>query len=178
MLFLKEQISSLISCGVIMPPDKRYLKWCAKQKNGIKIVSESINLQKAYLTKSKNAIKSMELNAKAGINDWTISTSYYARYDAVYALFSRIGIKCEIHDCTIALFKHLFSGTIASSFIQDLEKSKDDRIDAQYYTGIIKINSKKVIADTKNFVLEIEKIIDNLNKSDTAILQTRLTSAL
>ncbi len=161
-----------------MQSDKRYLKWCAKQKNGIKIVSESINLQKAYLAKSKNAIKSMELNAKAGINDWALSASYYAKYDAVYALFSRIGIKCEIHDCTIALFKHLFSGTITSSFIKDLEKSKDDRIDAQYYTGTIKMNQNKVITDTKNFVLEIDKIIDNLNKSDIAAFQARLKSAL
>lgn len=171
-------MNSPISCGVIMQSDKKYLKWCAKQKNGIKIVSESINLQKAYLKKSKDAIKSMEVNAKAGINDWAIAASYYARYDAVYALLSRIGVKCEIHDCTIALFKHLFSGKIALAFIQDLEQSKDDRIDAQYYTKTIKINQNKVIVDTKNFVLEIEKIIDSLTKSDIVDLQTILKSVL
>lgn len=160
-----------------MQSDKKYLKWCAKQKNGIKIVSESLNLQKAYLKKSKDAIKSMEVNAKAGINDWAISASYYARYNAVYALLSRIGIKCEIHDCTIALFKYLFSGKIALAFIQDLEQSKDDRIDAQYYTGTIKINQNKMIVNTKNFVLEIEKIIDNLTKSDIVTLQAIFKSA-
>ena len=161
-----------------MPSDKQYLKWCAKQNNGIKIVSESINLQKAYLKKSKDAIKSVEVNAAAGINDWAIAASYYARYDAVYALLSRIGIKCEIHDCTISLFKHLFSGKIALGFIQDLEQSKDDRIDAQYYTRTIVIDQNKVITDTKNFVLEIEKIIDGLTKSDIVSFQTRLKSAL
>lgn len=161
-----------------MQSDKKYLTWCAKQKNGIKIVSESLNLQKAYLKKSKNAIKSMEVNVKAGINDWAVAASYYARYDAVYALLSRIGIKCEIHDCTIVLFKHLFSGKIALAFIQDLEQSKDDRIDAQYYTRTIKINQNKVIANTKNFVLEIEKIIDNLTKSDIVDLHAILRSAL
>jgi len=161
-----------------MQSDKKYLKWCEKQKNGIKIVNESINLQKAYLAKSKDAIKSMEVNAKAGINDWAVAASYYARYDAVYALLSRIGVKCEIHDCTIALFKHLFSGKIAPEFIQDLEQSKDDRIDAQYYTKTIKINQNRVISDTKNFVLEIEKIIDNLTKSDIAALQAMFKSTL
>jgi len=171
-------MNSLISCGVIMQSDKKYLKWCEKQKNGIKIVNESINLQKAYLAKSKDAIKSMEVNAKAGINDWAVAASYYARYDAVYALLSRIGVKCEIHDCTIALFKHLFSGKIAPEFIQDLEQSKDDRIDAQYYTKTIKINQNRVISDTKNFVLEIEKIIDNLTKSDIAALQAMFKSTL
>jgi len=54
------------------------------------------------MKKSNEALKSMDVNAKAGISEWTISTSYYAKYFAIYALLSRIGIKCEIHDCTIA----------------------------------------------------------------------------
>ena len=148
------QTNFVILCGDIMDTNRKYLKWCTKQKNGIKIITGSITLQKAYLQKSENAIKSMEVNAKAGINDWAVAASYYARYDAVYALHSRIGIKCEIHDCTIALFKHLFSGKIAPKFIQDLEQSKDDRIDAQYYTGTTTINQNKVITDTNgDFVL-------------------------
>lgn len=161
-----------------MNPNKKYLKWCAKQKNGIKIIAESITLQKAYLQKSKNAIKSMEVNAKAGIDDWAVAASYYARYDAVYALFSRIGIKCEIHDCTITLFKYLFSGKIAPKLIHDLEQSKNDRIDAQYYTRTTQINQNKVITDTKNFVLEMEQIIANLTKSEIAALQATLKSVL
>lgn len=108
---------------------EQHLKWCAKQNKGIKIVSESINLQKAYLKKSENAIKSMDANATVGIEEWVVSTSYYAKYFAVYALLSRIGIKCEIHDCTLALFEYLFSGEIPPKFIQNLQQSKDDRVD-------------------------------------------------
>lgn len=84
-----------------MSPNKKYLKWCTKQKKGIRIVPESATLQKAYLKKSGEALKSMNANAKEGIDEWVVSTSYYAKYFAVYALLSRIGIKCEIHDCTI-----------------------------------------------------------------------------
>jgi len=36
-----------------MKPSKNKLKWCAKQKYGIKIIKESLNLQKAYLKKSE-----------------------------------------------------------------------------------------------------------------------------
>lgn len=50
-----------------MSADKKYLKWCAKQKKGIKLVNESENLQKAYLKKSKTALQSMEVNANAGL---------------------------------------------------------------------------------------------------------------
>ena len=61
-----------------MKSDKQYLKWCAKQKKGIKVVNGSTNLQKAYLKKSKEALRSMEANAKEGIDEWVVSTSYYA----------------------------------------------------------------------------------------------------
>jgi len=164
-------------CGGIMNP-KKYLKWCVKQNKGIKIISESITLQKAYLKKSEEALKSMNVNATAGINEWVISTSYYAKYFAVYALLSRIGIKCEIHDCTVALFEYLFSSIIPSNFVQELQQSKDDRVDAQYYTQTIQINPKKLLADTTNFVLEIQKIIDKLTSTEIATLRGKITSAI
>ncbi|MBI3842781.1 MAG: hypothetical protein HY295_06550 [Thaumarchaeota archaeon] len=157
---------------------KQHLKWCAKQSKGIKIVSESINLQKAYLKKSENAIKSMDANATAGIDEWVVSTSYYAKYFVIYALLSRIGVKCEIHDCTLAVFEYLFSGEIPTTFIQNLQQSKDDRVDAQYYTGAIKINPSKLIADTKAFVLKIQEIIDKLTQSKITALQSKLRTAL
>ncbi|QLH09337.1 HEPN domain-containing protein [Candidatus Nitrosotenuis sp. DW1] len=146
-----------------MSYDKKYFKWCASQKKGIRLVKESENLQKAYTKKSNEALKSMDVNAKAGINEWTISTSYYAKYFAIYALLSRIGIKCEIHDCTIALFGHLFGDVIPQTFIQNLKQAKEDRIDAQYYTTEIRIDYSELIRNTKDFVLKIEEIIDSLN---------------
>jgi len=54
---------------------------------GIKLVSESENLQKAYLAKSKTALQAMEVNANAGLDEWTISTSYYAKYFVIYAYY-------------------------------------------------------------------------------------------
>ncbi|MCE9651713.1 MAG: HEPN domain-containing protein [Nitrosarchaeum sp.] len=161
-----------------MKPSKNKLKWCAKQKYGIKIIKESLNLQKAYLKKSEDAIKSMDANAKEGINEWVVSTSYYAKYFVVYSLLSRIGIKCEIHDCTISLFEYLFTGKIPPKLIQDFQQSKDDRIDVQYYTQSIPINLNAIVADTKTFVLEIQKIIDNLTQSEIIILQSKLKVAL
>lgn len=161
-----------------MSSNKKYLKWCVKQRKGIKIIPESITLQKAYLKKSEEALKSMNANATAGIDEWVVSTSYYAKYFAVYALLSRIGIKCEIHDCTLALFEYLFSNTIPANFVQDLQQSKDDRVDAQYYTQAIQINQKKILDDTTNFVLEIQKIIDKLTPTEIVALKGKVTSAI
>jgi uncharacterized protein (UPF0332 family) len=148
--------------------------WCLKQSKGIRLVKPSENLVRAYLEKSRNALKSMEVNAKAGIAEWAVSASYYAKYFSVYALLSKIGVKCEIHDCTIALFKYLFSDIVSSEIVQELRRSKEDRIEMQYYTREIKVNLDEMIKQAKNFVLEIEKIIDSLNPETTLLLQNKL----
>ena len=103
-----------------MLADKKYLRWCTRQNKGIKLVNQSKNLQAAYLKKSQTAIQSMQVNAKEDIVEWAISASYYAKYFAIYALLSRLGIKCEIHDCTIALFGYLFGNDISKPLSEDL----------------------------------------------------------
>jgi len=100
-----------------MQDDRKYLKWCLEQSRGIRQVKPSENLVKAYLEKSRNALKSMDVNAKAGITEWAVAASYYAKYFAVYALLAKIGVKCEIHDCTIALFDYLFSSNVPRQLV-------------------------------------------------------------
>jgi hypothetical protein len=48
-----------------MRNNKQYLRRCLRQKRSIRLVAPSENLMKAYLEKSHNAIKSMEVNAQA-----------------------------------------------------------------------------------------------------------------
>lgn len=161
-------------CGVTMQDDKRYLDWCLKQSKGIRLVKPSDNLVKAYLEKSRNALKSMEINAQASLVEWAVSTSYYAKYFAVYALLSKIGVKCEIHDCTITLFEHLFCDSVPREIIKDLRNSKEDRVETQYYTHEISVDLEQVKKKTKKFVLEIENVIDGLNSEKIEELQKRL----
>lgn len=157
-----------------MQDNKRYLGWCLSQNKGIRLVKPSSNLLKAYLKKAGDALRSMDVNAKAGITEWAVSASYYARYFAVYALFQKIGVKCEIHDCTIALFEYLFGDSVPSQLIHELQQSKEYRIEAQYYTQEVKVDLDQMISETKNFVLEVEKIIDSLNPERITHLQNRL----
>ena len=101
------------------------------------------------------------------LDEWTISASYYAKYFVIYALLSRIGIKCEIHDCTVALFSYLFGSDILPQLMQDLKQAKD-RVDVQYYNAEVKIDSSATIVKTKEFVIKIEEIIDGLNPQKIA----------
>ncbi len=91
---------------------------------------------------------------------------------------SKIGVKCEIHDCTIALFAYLFKDSVPRHFILEFKQSKDDRVDLQYYPKKIKIDTEHLISQTKSFVLEIEKIIDGLNTEEIATLQNRVKEAI
>ena len=155
---------------------ERYLQWCLKQSKGIRVVKPSENLVKAYLQKSRNASKSMEVNAQAGLVEWAVSASYYAKYFAVYSLLSKIGVKCEIHDCTITLFEYLFGDIITKEMLTDLRNSKENRVEAQYYTQEIRVELEQEIKKTKQFVLEIEKVIDGLNPEKISRLQSNLTT--
>lgn len=159
-----------------MDDNRRYLRWCLNQSKGIRIVKPSENLVRAYSAKSRNALKSMEINANAGLDDWAVSTSYYAKYLAVYALLAKIGAKCEIHDCTIALFEHLFGNSVPKELIEELKRSKEDRIETQYYTQEIDVDLEQLVKKTKKFVLDIEQIADGLNSERTITLQKRLKS--
>jgi uncharacterized protein (UPF0332 family) len=157
-----------------MENTETYLKWCLKQQRGIRLVKPSENLVNAYLEKSRNALRSMEVNAREDIIEWAVSASYYAKYFAVYALLSRVGIRCEIHDCTIALFEHLFGNSVDSQLINEFRKSKKDRIETQYYTRKVNIELNQLMKKTKDFVLEIEKILDDMNSEKIGQLQSVL----
>ncbi len=119
-------------------------------------------------------MKSMELNAKEDIYEWAVSASYYARYFAVYALLQKIGVKCEIHDCTIALFSYLFHDNIPAGMTQQLKEAKEERVEAQYYPVDTDVHGQELLDGTKSFVYEIEKLIDSLNSEKILLLQKRL----
>lgn len=157
-----------------MQNDKRHLNWCLKQHKGIRLVTASENLVKAYREKAKNALKSMEINAQAGLVEWVISASYYAKYFAVYSLLAKIGVKCEIHDCTITLFEYLFCDSVPEEVIKDLRDSKADRVEMQYYTHQVGVDLEQVMKGTKKFVLEVENVADGLNSERILELQRRL----
>jgi uncharacterized protein (UPF0332 family) len=74
------------------------LVWCLKQKRGIRIIEPNPNLAKAYLKKAISALNTMSAAYKIKETDWILTTAYYARYFALYALLMEIGIKSEIHD--------------------------------------------------------------------------------
>lgn len=154
--------------------------WCFKQKKGIKLVKPNENLCNAYLKKSNNALKSMYLNMGSKLYEWAVESAYYARYYSIYALLQKIGIKSEIHDCSIMLIKYLFQNKISLKLTEELEKAKEQRIDLVYYTDK-NIPEKEIEDNTNsvsNFLLEIEKIISELQLEEINSLRKNLNKIL
>lgn len=156
--------------------ENRTLGWCGKQKKGIKLVLPNDNICRAYLKKAKSSLQSMNLNYGAGIIDWAVDAAYYARYQSIYALFQKVGIKCEIHDCTIKAFRILFADIFNNSFFDDIENAKEQRINMTYYTDrlVPKEEIKENIDNAAAFVIEIEKYIETINPMDIQKFRAKL----
>ena len=153
------------------------LTWCFKQKRGIRITEPNQNLTKAYLKKAASALNTMTAALQINEADWIATTAYYARYFALYALLMKIGVKSEIHDCTINIAQLLSNhGILHQKLVNDITEAKQTRIDTQYYVAT-ELNQKEIKqnAETaRKFVLEIEQAIENITPEQINTIRTQL----
>ena len=119
------------------------ISWCKKQERGIKIKEPNDNLSKEYYENAEESMRVLKSIKETQSNMWLATTKYYIEYFAVYSVLMKIGIKCEIHDCTIALVKFLEDeDVIEEGTSKTLEKDKELRIDNQYYLKNKPVNNQ------------------------------------
>jgi len=140
------------------------LIWCKNKKNGIKLIENSINLSKAYLIKADNSILTMR--REKGNIEWEIGAGYYSVYYSIYSLLMRIGIKSEIHSCSIELFNFIFEKDFLEEDFYLVNKLKELRIRVQYYVFEEKevLGYEKYIERVLDFNLKCKSVLDNLNE--------------
>jgi hypothetical protein len=109
------------------------IKWCMRQKRGIKLVEPNDNLCNEYIATAQETLEILR-TIKGKSKVWLATTKYYCEYFAVYAILMKAGIKCEIHECTIAVAGLLEEkGIVPKGTQKQLEDDKQLRIDNQYY---------------------------------------------
>ena len=74
------------------------IAWCFKQKRGLKLINPNSNLAQAYIKKGEESLATMSEISNVS---WKISTAYYTMYFSLYAVLQKIGVRSEIHKCTI-----------------------------------------------------------------------------
>jgi len=104
---------------------------------------------------------------------WLATTKYYCEYFSVYSLLQKIGIKCEIHDCTIELVKFLGDMKIVpESYSKILEDDKDLRIDNQYYLKNKPVNIN--IHELTEFILTIKNKVNSITLDEINKIRSEL----
>lgn len=108
------------------------IKWCLRQNKGIELVEPSDNLRDAYLKKAEDALETLRTSK---IKDWRLIIAYYIIYNGIYSLLMKIGIKCEIHSCTIEFVKYFLKTHFSEEDFELIDKAFSARIDSQYYVN-------------------------------------------
>lgn len=157
--------------------DQSYIKWCARQRRGIRLVDASECLKQAHRKKSRESIAALQALVESGVGTWAASASYYAKYHAVYALFMQVGIKCEIHDCTVATFRKAFGDASLEALADDLAASKEIRVSTQYYEGEYDLGEgagERLVDQTCGFVAAVDAFGDGLDDRTIGEIRARL----
>ena len=142
------------------------IKWCLQQKKGIELVEPSDNLRDAYLVKAEDALDTLKTSKS---RDWQLTTAYYTIYNSIYSLLMKIGIKCEIHSCTIEFAKRYLKDHFTPEDFELIDKAFSARIDSQYYVNrhvpdqnydLIMKKTPAFLVKCKNIVLDQKEIIE------------------
>jgi uncharacterized protein (UPF0332 family) len=108
---------------------------------------------------------------------WLATTKYYSEYFSIYALLQKIGIKCEIHDCTTEIAKLLEEiKIIPSGYSKRLEDDKELRIDNQYYlkNRLVNIN----IRELSEFILTIKNKVNSITLNEINNARDEITKII
>ena len=146
------------------------IKWCLNQKKGIELVEPSDNLRDAYIIKAEEALDTLRTSKS---RDWQFTAAYYTIYHGIYSLLMKIGVKCEIHSCTIEFTKRFLKDYFSIEDFELIDKAFSARIDSQYYVNrevpnqnydLIMKKTPSFLVKCKNIILEEGKI-ENIRKS-------------
>ena len=152
--------------------DVERLNWCCKQKSGLKLEEPNDNIAKDYLQSAEETLSILQ-DIKGKSNMWLATTKYYCEYFSIYALIRKIGIKCEIHDCTIEIAKLLEElDIIPKGYSRRLEEDKELRIENQYY--LKNLNVEVNVRELTEFILEIKNKVSSITLEEIKIARDRI----
>ena len=150
------------------------LEWCKQQ--GMKLIEPNDNLAEEYFHNAEETLRITNLIKDSNSNMWLATQKYYTEYLAAYALLMKLGIKSEIHSCTIDVIKLLEKENIVDfNFSKILEYDKELRTDNQYY-----LKNRPVVIDSKKLseiLLNVRRILDTLSENQILTMRSIIKKA-
>jgi len=150
-----------------------------KKEGKLELVEPSEEICTSYLEKAESSRKSAEVLLPHKLYENSVSSSYYAMYNALTALLYKTGVKCENHSAAIILLRNLF---VQEELYKSISKAKEERIDKQYYVSSKKTeeetkeSTEKMLKDAEKFITEIKLIIRKMNASDIENIRKKFES--
>jgi uncharacterized protein (UPF0332 family) len=147
-------------------------KECLKRKEGIKLIEPNEVLAQEYIHNAEETLAILkEIGGKSSM--WLATTKYYFEYFCVYSVLMKLGIKSEIHDCTIEVCRYLEEKNILDvGFTRLLEKDKQLRIDNQYY-----LKNTPVFVDYSeltSFLFRVKEILRTITHDQIKTIRAEL----
>ncbi len=139
------------------------INWCIGKKDGLRLIEPNANLAEAYTKKAEEALESMRVNL---IKDWKISTAYYTIYFSIYSLLMKIGIRCEIHSCTLEFVKQFLKEYFSTEDMTFIEDALQARINSQYYVDrtVPDAQYNRLVRETPGFLVKCKSIMPKLTE--------------
>ena len=150
------------------------IKWCLKQKKGLELVEPNKNMSDSYIKMAEESIVALKNVEESKI--WTATTAYYVFYYSLYSLMLRIGIKCEIHSCSLEFMKQLLNTFYNQMDFKMINSSFSARINLQYYANraVEPEIIEKVKKYCKDFFVKTKDILSNITEKDIAVIKDKL----
>ena len=155
------------------------INWCCNQKDGIKLIEPNDNLSLGYIKMAEEAIGTM--NRERNLNRmFAISACYYSMYYSLYSILMKIGIKCEIHACTLEFMNFALSDFYSGEDIRIIKKAFDTRNTAQYYVDrIVTTEDSDFIFSKANYFLNKSKeVLTKLNENDVKRIRNKIKEVM
>ncbi len=120
----------------------------------------------SYLGMAEESINIIGKVSKSNI--WTATTAYYIFYYSLYSLMLKVGIKCEIHSCSLEFMKEYLSKYYSEDDLDLIKKAFSARIDLQYYANRpVNINIiNKIKTSCKDFYIKTKDILANISDDE------------
>ena len=152
------------------------IKWCARKREGLSLIEPNSDLANAYLKKAEEALESMRVNI---IKDWKISTAYYTIYFSLYAVLMKLGVKCEIHSCTIEFAKRFLKEFFEEKELDFTEDSLKARVDSQYYIDrTVPVEQyNKMVQKAPEFLVKCKSVLIKLNEKKVNEIRDKFQKA-
>jgi len=143
------------------------------------MIEANENLSASYMKMSENALGTMNREKEYNLA-FSISACYYSMYYALYSIMMKIGVKCEIHSCTIEIMKVLLDNYYSKEDVKTISKAFDLRNLAQYYVD--KVLNKKdinfIFMQAPLFVNHSKNILSSINEKDVGELRNNFESLM